>query len=147
MSESFGRISIDSGLRKIEVNDEGDYITINLADATFFRRFGELVKWIENQGDMVEALEKEMSSEKEPTTDQKIAAMGKVADICEECGRQIDLFFGPDTCRKVFSGLTAPDALLIAEFFEQITPIMQKAAQERGEKISLKYNRNRRRQK
>jgi len=141
MADAFGRIKIDSGIKKIVVNDDGDYIALNVADTAFYSRFAAMVDWMEIE--MAHA--KEIGDKLESAKDihEKTAAILEMTKIYEECGRQVDAFFGPDTCAKVFGGVTAPDALLLGEFFEQITPIVEEAVRERGEAINSKYNRNR----
>ena len=37
--EFFGGIKADSGVRKIRVNDAGEYIELSLTDVTLFERF------------------------------------------------------------------------------------------------------------
>ncbi len=52
----------------------------------------------------------------------------------------LDGLFGEGCCRKVFIGVETPGIELIGDFFEAITPLMQKFADERRDRISLMYN-------
>ena len=66
----------------------------------------------------------------------------KRTELFTECCKKMDEVFGEGCCRKVFGNII-PDELPIMDFFEQMTPIMQRMAAERGEKLKTKYSRNR----
>ena len=36
-------LRVDSGVKRIEVNDNGDYIAVNISDNSFFKRFDDFV--------------------------------------------------------------------------------------------------------
>lgn len=42
-------LRIDNGLKKIEVNDAGEYIEFSVLDNGFFRGFSELMQWFDEQ--------------------------------------------------------------------------------------------------
>ena len=44
--EFFGDIKADSGVKKIKVNDAGEYIELSLTDVTLFERFTGLLDWL-----------------------------------------------------------------------------------------------------
>lgn len=39
-------LRVDSGVKRIEVNDNGDYIAVNISDNSFFKRFDDFVAWL-----------------------------------------------------------------------------------------------------
>ena len=54
----------------------------------------------------------------------------------------IDNLFGRDACKKVFGDII-PSAYLIADFFEQLTPIAKKYKDARQKQIAEKYSNHR----
>jgi len=120
---------------KIEVNDKGDYITINLADRTFPKRFA-------NAFDNIKKRYAEINQAKLPETDALA-----LLDVEIETGRfiaeEIDRLIGAGTCQKVFGDIV-PDMYAITEFFEQLVPIIQKCGRERNAQIRSKYSAGRR---
>ena len=55
---------------------------------------------------------------------------------------QLDNLFGEGCCKKVFGDIV-PTPYIMADFFDQMTPILNKYANDRQAKIAEKYNRNR----
>lgn len=43
------KLRVDSGIKNIEVNDNGDYISIPISDTAFYERFGALIKNFEKK--------------------------------------------------------------------------------------------------
>jgi len=154
MGELYGNLRIDNGIRRIGVNDYGDYIELSINDNTLTERFVDLLTWLDEEQKNMEAKGKELAEKHGdgPIIDKddggntviNTSALSDVvkaeADLYRRCCEKIDRVFGEDTCKKVF-GDVLPDDVLIWDFFEQITPILEKMSAERGEKISLRYDR------
>lgn len=154
MSELYESIKIDNGIRKIGVNDNGDYIELSVHDRDLQNRFANLLGWFDEQQKIVDSKGKEFTkkhgdgpiiSEDEEgevkiNTSAIIDATSIETDFYKECCEKIDEVFGKDTCKKVFGDII-PDDVLITEFFEQIAPVLGKLAEERGEKIGNRYTR------
>lgn len=154
MSELYGNIRVDNGKRKIGVNDNGDYIEISVNDRELHSKFANLLDWLEKQQQIIEKKGKELSrkhgngplisEDEDGKVEVNASALVDVTSVETECHKEccekIDEVFGKDTCKKVF-GDVIPDFALIEEFFEQITPVLQKLSEERGEKISNRYTR------
>lgn len=154
MSELYGSIKVDNGVRKIGVNDSGDYIEISVNDRGLYSRFADLMDWFDKQQSVVEQKGKELlkkhgdgpvikeneDGEVEMNTSAIVDITKVETDCYKECCEKIDDVFGENTCKKVFGDII-PDFVLIGEFFEQITPVLQKLAEERGEKIGNRYSR------
>lgn len=154
MSELYGSIKIDNGVRKIGVNDNGDYIELSVNDRDLHMRFAELMKWFDEKQKQVGETEKELSKkygnapviaeEEDGTVTVNTSAVVDITaaetDIYKECCEKIDYVFGENTCKKVF-GNVIPDFKLIMEFFEQMTPVLKKLSMERAEKIGNRYSR------
>ncbi|MCM1327258.1 MAG: hypothetical protein NC094_12155 [Bacteroidales bacterium] len=140
-------LRVDSGIKKIEVNDNGEYIEIPISDTAFYEKFGALLKHFEQKQAEIEKqaaeLEEKHKDKPDNDTDMIIDTVTLYSGLCKDICAELDRLFGAGCCKKVFVGIDTPSTELIGDFFEQITPLLQKYAQERNEKINLKYNRNR----
>lgn len=142
-------LRIDNGLKKIEVNDAGEYIEFSVTDNNFFKSFYDLIQWFEEQENRQEIKDMEEQRKKvvsEDSNDINYTALNNILDIREKISKEacekIDAIFGVDASRKIFGGII-PDMFLIADFFEKIAPFIEKYAKERNQTISKKYNKNR----
>ncbi|MCM1219707.1 MAG: hypothetical protein NC321_16060 [Clostridium sp.] len=140
-------LRVDSGIKKIEVNDNGEYIEIPISDTTFYEKFVTLLKRFEQKQADIEKqavdLEEKHKDKPDNDADMIIDTVTLYSGLCKDICAELDSLFGDGCCRKAFVGIDTPSVELIGDFFEQITPLLQKYAQERNEKINLKYNRNR----
>lgn len=160
----YGNIRVDDGVRRIGVNDNGDYISLSVNDVSLLDRFSDLIEWFENkQKELqefgryfnerhardIERIDTRLQTDEFDEDDEKIhnrmiiEVIRKRTEVYRECCEKIDQVFGKDCCKKVF-GEVLPDEALLAEFLDQMTPIMAKMANERGEKLRAKYNSGRR---
>ena len=145
MENFYGNIKVDNGIRKICVNDEGEYIEISLADAALFDRFASAIEWFEKKQAELAAYDADFKARHggDEDGDSAVAVTEiahKRAEVFSECCQKLDEVFGNDCCRKVFGNII-PDEDPIADFLEQMKPIMARMAQERGEKLRAKYHR------
>lgn len=140
-------LRINSGIKNIEVNDNGDYISIPISDTTFYERFGALIKSFEKNQAEIEQQGKELSEKHKDKPDDDVDmivdTINLYSKLCKDVCAELDMLFGDGCCSKVFVGVENPSVELIGDFFEQITPLLQKYAQERNQKINLMYSRNR----
>ena len=123
---------------RLEVNDDGEYIMISADDATMFDRFASGIRHIvelsDETAEKVEAIEKQYEGRTGFDTDmEKVAAISGInVEFSREAVRTVDSIFGEDTVKKVFRSTynVIPDFLpsvnLITDFFEQVTPHMEK---------------------
>lgn len=141
------KLRVNNGIKNIEVNDNGDYISIPMSDAAFYERFGAVMKKFEQKEAEYTRRAKELSEKHKDKPDDNIDAIvdgfNLYADLCKDTCAELDKLFGDGCCQKVFLGVENPSVELIGDFFEQITPLLQKYAQERNQKINLMYSRNR----
>lgn len=142
-------LRIDNGLKKIEVNDAGEYIEFSVVDSGFFRAFFDLLQWFDEQENRKEIKEMEEQGDKVVSDDVNeinYDAANSVLDIREkiikEACEKIDNIFGAEASRKIF-GRIIPDMFMIADFFEQITPLIEKYSKERNQSINKKYSKGR----
>lgn len=140
-------LRVNSGIKNIEVNDNGDYISIPISDTSFFERFGEMMKNFERKQAEIEQQGKELSEKHKDKPDDDVDmivdTISLYSQLCKDVCAELDNLFGDGCCQKVFVGIETPSVELIGDFFEKITPFLQKYAQERNQKINLLYNRNR----
>jgi hypothetical protein len=122
-------IRIETGVKKIQINDGPEYIEFNPADVSFAERFYQLIrdfeaKQVEYQK-RAEAIDanKELDANGIPVNLPDGLAM--IRDVCEFMREKIDGLFGKDTSRKAFG-----DALSLSmfeQFFTGITPFIKTA--------------------
>ena len=124
---------------KIELNDAENYIVVSADDPTLFDRFAAGFKKIADMADekpkMLEEIEKKYKGKDDfNSVIEKTVAMSKVnVDFSKEAVAVVDGIFGEGTIRKYFAHVYKeipeflPDADCIIDFFEKITPTMEKA--------------------
>ena len=142
-------LRVDNGLKKINVNDKGEYIEFSVVSNDFFRAFSNLLQWFDGQENRQDI--KEMEKQQEDVVSENgeeinYEALNNILDIREKISKEacekINAIFGNEASRKVFGSIT-PDMYMVADFFEQITPLIEKYAKERNQTINKKYNKNR----
>lgn len=142
-------LRIDNGTKKIEVNDAGEYIEFSIVNNDFFRAFFDLLRWFDEQENRKEIAEMEEQKDKVVSEDgEKINydAANNVLDISDKISKEacekIDNIFGEEASRKIFGNIL-PDMYMIADFFEKISPLIEKYQKERSQTIDKKYSKNR----
>lgn len=142
-------IRLDSGVKKIEVNDFGEYITVNLSNNQFFDQFRLFVLWLDEAQKAIEekAAQIEQKYADEPQDEVNIHkvvdSMMLYKELSDEISSKLDGFFGTGCLRKVFPDVESPGMDLIYDFLDAVTPYLQKYAQEHGAKFDARYNRSR----
>lgn len=132
-------IRVSTGAKRIEVNDNGDYITLNFADQSFPERFFAMVDRVTDIAKDAEPREKEIR-EKYPAGSVELyrAFSSFNLEFHTAVAGEIDGFFGAGTCKRVFGDIV-PGIDLIDDFFQQLMPYFQEFGKERAEKMS-KYS-------
>ena len=59
MSEFYRELRVDNGIRKIGVNDNGDYIEISINDSSIFDRFADLMVWMKKKEKELEQFQRD----------------------------------------------------------------------------------------
>lgn len=126
-------IKVSSGI-VVKVNEAGETITVNVEDQSFIEKFYVLIDRLNAATETMKSEEVKELGEQEKLQRMIAETKGIMADI--------DLLFGADCCRKVFGDIV-PNPYLIADFFDQLTPIAEQYMNERQKKIESKYNRDR----
>lgn len=128
-----GSIHIKSCLR-VCVNDVGDVILIPIEDTQFIEDFFNMLE------------EFSEANEKIRTKVSNLEGVEQVKPIKEEIKgmmAELDRIFGEESCKKIFGNII-PTPYAMAEFLDQMVPILQKYTNERQSKIAEKYSKNRR---
>lgn len=136
------KLRVDSGIKQIEVNDDGEYISFSVTDSAFFENFFNLINWFDSEEVQKSIAELDKQKESIDGTDnmKKIQdVIVKQKELISQVMDKIDAIFGEEASRKIFCGKT-PDFYAIADFFEQIAPYIEKYAKERNRNISKKYS-------
>jgi hypothetical protein len=131
-------IRIDTGIKKIQINDGPEFIEFNPSDISFAERFYQLMKDFE-----VKQVEYQARLDKIDANKELLDANGVPANLPEGLAllreegefirERIDQLFGEDTSHKVFGNALSLE--MFESFFTQITPFIQTA---RAAKI-IKY--------
>jgi len=141
------KLRVDSGIKNIEVNDAGEYISIPISDTAFYERFGAVMKNFEQKQGEIEqrasVLSDKHKGKPNDDVDAIVDSIQLYSELCRYTCAELDKLFGDGFCRKVFVGIETPGVELIGDFFDQITPLLNQYAKERSQKISLIYSRNR----
>lgn len=142
-------LRIDNGTKKIDVNDAGEYIEFSIVNNDFFRAFFDVLRWFDDQENRKEIKEIDEQSDKvasEDGTEINYDAANNVLDlrdkISKEACEKIDNIFGDEASRKIFGGVV-PDMYMIADFFEKISPFIEKYQKDRSNTINKKYSKGR----
>ena len=133
-------IRVNTAVRKIEVNDNGDFITLNFSDNSFPDRFFVMLDHIQQRAADVQAQEAEIQ-EKFGNNGSAQAAAALYRHFHEDIMAEVDALFGPETCRKVFGDIV-PGIELFDDFFTQLTPYFEEYGKDRAAKLS-KYSADR----
>lgn len=133
-------IRVDTGAKRIEVNDAGEYITLNFADQSLPIRFFELADEFQAKEPEYRAKAEAIDANETLTDYERMRAAAQLnLEFHTYFKEQIDRLFGPETCRKVFGDII-PGAELYGDFLAQITPYFEKYGKERAKKLQKKYS-------
>lgn len=126
MSEKLS-LRIDNGIREIEVNDNGDTITLKLGDRDFRQKVSNMFNTL---------LQK--ASDFDNQKAQEI-----LDEIHSDMADGINELFGENACEKIF-GKINPDEWVMLCFFNEIMPFVEEFNSKRDRIILKKYNPKRR---
>ncbi|MBS1474010.1 MAG: hypothetical protein HP058_03720 [Massilimaliae sp.] len=132
-------IRVNTGAKKIEVNDEGEYIILNFGDQDFPNRFYAMLDRVQERVDKAAEEEKEIKNRYESGSDELIRAMSSFScDLHRYIANEIDALFGAETCRKVFGDIV-PGLELFEDFFDQLMPFFKEYGEARAQRLN-KYS-------
>src|SRR5574344_482993 len=146
---------VESGLKQIKCNKYGDYITINVSDASVFDKFSGLYSRVMKIDSESAAKTKDLQERYGTDNIKDFPAEGIIeyaklnTDSLRSIVEELDSIFGKDCIRKVFrecyeaDEYFLPNQLAIEDFLEKIFPIMEDCFGERLKNTQKKYNVNR----
>lgn len=120
-------IRIDSGTKRIEVNDNGDVILLPLGDDGFTRNFYQLLDDFRRKAETVRVDENDI-----------LRSMDRITDMNAGMKADVDKLFGEGTCEKVFGDIT-PGIDYFLDFFYQLLPFFEEHSKKRTARMS-KYS-------
>ncbi|MCI8714317.1 MAG: hypothetical protein HFF66_00780 [Oscillospiraceae bacterium] len=131
-------IRVNTGIKRIEVNDNGDYITLSLDDNAFLERFFALYENSQKLAEEAAGKENAIRQKYEDSGDQNTflrETFSMYAEVSAAMMAEVDGLFGNGTCKKVFGGIT-PGFELYMDFFEQLRPYLEEFAKEKNQRMS-----------
>lgn len=158
---------VSEQLKKVELNEYGDCIYINLGDATLMKKYNELIAWMDGQSDELSKIAAEMEKkyagkpmisrnedgDTEVDTEQFAVFTEIKNNLYKGCVKRIDDLFGEGTMKAYFRPMYeinpefVPDEDCIMDFLEEISPVLEAIYKERAAGIDKKYSKNRKVQK
>ena len=140
------KLSFDTGIREVEVNNYGDVIKINTTDAGLFDRFVRLTTELQELSDKSNKdFNSAMSGQKEDKTEAVISASKVRVEFSNECVRRIEELLGEGVIKKVFRDCYEadpdylPDEGNLLAFLEALIPVMEELFKERFSRLQNKY--------
>lgn len=153
----------DEHIVKVYLNDNDDYIYIDDRDTSIIDRFAEFIKWLEEKDKDITVRQAEFEKQygadiitrdedgevEDINVDVLIAFCKFRKEIYLEAAGQIDTILGQDAIKKFFrisydiNPDFVPDDECLYDFIEAITPVLNQVFEGRANRISEKYNRNR----
>ena len=131
-------IRIDTGLKKILINDGPEYIEFNPGDVAFAERFENLISEFEAKLAEYQARSDELEADKgldahgiPVNFNARIALM---REVCEFIREKIDHIFGSGSSQKLFGDAMSLD--MFTQFFSGITPFIQRDREAKVNKYS-----------
>lgn len=131
-------LRVNTGAKRIEVNDAGEYIVLNFGDQSFPKRVFDMMGRIKARTEQAAAEEKKIREENQDEENRILALAEFNEGLHRYVMQEVDGVFGPETCRKVFGDIV-PGIDLFEDFFNQLMPYFEDYAKERSAKMS-KYS-------
>lgn len=127
------QIRVNRGI-EIGVNDKGESIFVDAENTLWVQKFKNLINNLNEVSKELESVDTESMSEDEQLELVIKTMRGLMANI--------DELFGKGACLKVFGDIV-PTPTAVLDFFEQLTPIVEKYSNNRIEKLNAKYSKSR----
>ncbi|MGN1107983.1 MAG: hypothetical protein ACI4RK_01255 [Oscillospiraceae bacterium] len=128
------KIRISRNIKRIEVNDNGEFITLDFDDLNLPYRFYAMLKRLEKDRikfaqQLQERLKNKSGAE---STEELVEAEHDLNIYFRDA---VDEVFGEGTCRKVYGDIL-PSIDMHLQFFDAIRPYFEEEAKRRQQKMS-----------
>jgi len=140
------KLRVNTGAVKIEVNDQGEFITLNFGDQEFPLKVVNLIEKFEVEHKRLKAISETIEIPGDITGEKIDPNFKKLAEVSLQSHKmfkeEIDVVFGDETCRKVFGNIV-PSMDHISQFLTAIQPYFENHREEmavRAEVQNQKYN-------
>nr|DAH45705.1 MAG TPA: tail assembly chaperone [Caudoviricetes sp.] len=133
-----GEIKSSSYIKKIKVNDNDEYIEINLNDSELLENYTNMVQEISNYSKT--EVSNENTEVNSDNIEETINSIKKSLSIHKKIAETVDKYIGDGTCLKVF-GVKYPTADSVFEFLINYQDLLEKFTGEKLKSIeSVKSN-------
>lgn len=133
-----GEIKSSSYIKKIKVNDNDEYIEINLNDSELLENYTNMVQEISNYSKT--EVSNENTEVNSDNIEETINSIKKSLSIHKKIAETVDKYIGDGTCIKVF-GVKYPTADSVFEFLINYQDLLEKFTGEKLKSIeSVKSN-------
>lgn len=133
-----GEIKSSSYIKKIKVNDDDEYIEINLNDSELLENYTNMVQEISNYSKT--EVSNENTEVNSDNIEETINSIKKSLSIHKKIAETVDKYIGDGTCLKVF-GVKYPTADSVFEFLINYQDLLEKFTGEKLKSIeSVKSN-------
>lgn len=134
--ETMDSIRIDTGIKRIQINDGPDYIEFNPTDVLFAERFYAAYQEFNVKQSEFQQRSEELDAHKDELDENGLPVnvsqgLAFLHETCEFMRSKIDYLFGAGTSQKVFGDALNLD--VIGQFLDAMTPYIQVA---RSEKVA-----------
>lgn len=128
-------IRIDTGVKRLLINDGPDVLEFNPTDVVFAEKFYAMIREFEEKQAEYQA-RAELAAADEGVDENGIPvniekSLALLREVCVFLRERIDFLFGPGTSQKLFGDAMTLD--MFEQFFKAIAPHIQRA---RADKVS-----------
>ena len=124
-------IRIDTGIKRIQINDGPNFIEFDPTDVAFADKFYKLIKDFDGKQADYQSRAKAISDDKELDSNGRPAnipaGLEMIREMCTFMRDGIDGVFGSGTSQTVFGDAMPLDLGMFTQFFHGITPFIQTA--------------------
>lgn len=131
------KIRITRNIKRIEVNDNGEFITLDFDDLNLpYRYYGMLKRLEKDRVKFAQELQEKLRDKTGMDSAEELVNAERDLNIYFRDA--IDEVFGEGTCRKVYGDIL-PSIDMHLQFFDAIRPYFEEEAQRRRQKMN-KYS-------
>lgn len=131
------KIRLQRNIKRIEVNDDGEFITLDFDDLNLpYKFYGMIKKFEKDRARFAAELDEKLKNGSlEDNADELIVAERSLNVYLRGA---VDEVFGEGTCRKVYGNIL-PSVEMHLQFFDALRPYFEEEAKRRQQKMN-KYN-------